>query len=150
MKLSDIKDPDLLTEKVEHEGVTLQVLSTDSTAYNDFIRSTWLKNSMRESEPTDSELSIVDRVGAAKLVKSWSLEDECTTENVAELFRRKRSFVMEVYIAASRLGKHETKELNNSCDGASEDSGSGENTKAAKARAKNIGGKSKKARNVTV
>lgn len=144
MKLSDIKDPDTLTATVEHEGITLEVRSIDCSAYNDYIRATWLKNSMRKDTPNDAELAEVDRMGAAKLVSAWNLDDECTADNVSELFRKMRSVVAQVYIAANRLGKPDKPELPNSGNGASEDSGSGKQSKAEKSPAKNTGSKSEK------
>lgn len=141
MKLSDIKDPDTLTETIDHEGIKIEVRSIDCSAYNDYIRATWLKNSMRKDTPTDAELAEVDRLGAAKLVSAWSLEDECTTDNVSELFRKLRSAVAQVYIAANRLGKPDKPELSSSGSGAKEDSGSGKPLKAEKSPAKSTGSK---------
>lgn len=125
MKLSDIKDPDTLTDDIEHDGIKLTVGSIECTAYNDYVRSTWLRNSMREDKPSDEELAHIDRKGAALLVRAWSLEDDCTHENIMELLRRKRILVNKIYMAASGLGKPLTEESKNSGGGAKDDSGSG-------------------------
>ena len=132
MKLSDIRDPDLLTAGVEQDGITLTVGSIESSAYNDYVRALWLRNSMREDKPSETESAQADRIGAAKLVRGWNLEDECSVENIADLFRRKPSIMNKVYAKANELGKPEKPELTNSGNGAKDVSGSGE--KSAKSQ----------------
>lgn len=125
MKLSDIRDPDLLTAEVEQDGITLTVGSIESSAYNDYVRALWLRNSMREDKPSETESAQADRIGAAKLVRGWNLEDECSVENIADLFRRKPSIMNKVYAKANELGKPEKPEQPQLSSGQSGRSGAG-------------------------
>ncbi|QDP59304.1 MAG: hypothetical protein Tp136SUR676911_43 [Prokaryotic dsDNA virus sp.] len=128
MKLSDMKDPDTLSGKVEHDGIDLTILSTESSVYSAYIRSIWRENLVKGDDAkkrTPAEQDTIDREAAAHLIKEWNLDDELTIENACELLRKKRALIDKIYIEAGRLGKPEPKPSTDSSDGAKDSSSSG-------------------------
>lgn len=105
MKLSDFKDPDIVSVLVEIDGIELKGYDTGSTIYHTGLTAVHRKVIKGDLDLDDqAACDLADRKHYASLVTEWNLDDELTSDSVAELFRLRRDVYRAYQEAAFKKG----------------------------------------------